>query len=121
MQPLMLSAPSKPTRGKHDSPRLAGDHSHFISAGALSVKPAKSILDKSFVYTPSHKTDVKETFARARALQNCDKSECSEWWDCSKRGCRRVAMQRYGEQIVRFEPRPEHDQDTQGRKLKEGK
>lgn len=29
-------------------------------------RPAKSILDPSFRYTPSHCTDVRETFERAR-------------------------------------------------------
>ena len=29
-------------------------------------RPAKSILDRTFRYTPSHCTDVRETFERAR-------------------------------------------------------
>ena len=29
-------------------------------------RPAKSILDPAFRYRPSHATDVRETFARAR-------------------------------------------------------
>lgn len=29
-------------------------------------KPAKSILDRTFRYRPSHATDVSETFARVR-------------------------------------------------------
>jgi hypothetical protein len=29
-------------------------------------RPAKSILDRAFRYRPSHATDVRETFARAR-------------------------------------------------------
>ncbi len=29
-------------------------------------KPGKSILDRSFKYTPSHKTDIRETLERAR-------------------------------------------------------
>jgi hypothetical protein len=33
------------------------------------VKPTKSILDKSFDYTPSHRTDVKKTIERAREKQ----------------------------------------------------
>jgi hypothetical protein len=31
-----------------------------------SLKPAKSILDPAFRYRPSHATDVRETFERAR-------------------------------------------------------
>ena len=30
------------------------------------LKPAKSILDPAFRYRPSHATDVRETFERAR-------------------------------------------------------
>jgi hypothetical protein len=30
------------------------------------TKPAKSILDPAFRYRPSHATDVRETFERAR-------------------------------------------------------
>jgi len=30
------------------------------------MKPAKSILDPAFRYRPSHATDVRETFERAR-------------------------------------------------------
>ena len=30
------------------------------------TKPAKGILDPAFRYRPSHSTDVRETFARAR-------------------------------------------------------
>ncbi len=30
------------------------------------TKPAKSILDPAFPYRPSHATDVRETFERAR-------------------------------------------------------
>lgn len=29
-------------------------------------KPRRSILDRSFIYTPSHKTDIRETLERAR-------------------------------------------------------
>jgi hypothetical protein len=72
------------------------------------AKPVRSILDPTFVYVPSAMTDVRKTFEIAR----CGEKECPEWWGCRKRGCYALAKERYGEQIVRFEPRPEHDQDT---------
>jgi hypothetical protein len=112
------------------------------------LKPYKSILDPEFIWVPSHKTDIRETFERARkaapqvsfppdkksdarvsepavaAPKRCDIS-CegfsTQWWDCSNRGCRRIALQRYGEQVVRLEPRPEHDIGPNGVRLKAGK
>jgi hypothetical protein len=33
------------------------------------MKPPKSILDKSFVYTASHQTDVRKTIERAKEKQ----------------------------------------------------
>ena len=35
-------------------------------AGPLYSKAMKSILDRSFRYTPSHATDVRKTFERIR-------------------------------------------------------
>lgn len=33
------------------------------------MKPSKSILDPTFVYVPSHQTDIRKMFARVRAAQ----------------------------------------------------
>jgi hypothetical protein len=80
------------------------------------MKP-RSILDPAFVYIPSAMTDVRKTFEVAR----CGEKDCPEWWGCRKRGCYQLAKERYGEQIVRFEPRADHDLTTAGGKLKAGK
>lgn len=40
-----------------------------FSAGKQGI-PAKSILDRSFRYTPSVETDLRKTFARIRAQQS---------------------------------------------------
>jgi hypothetical protein len=103
------------------------------------MKPAlgRRIYDKGFIYTNSANTDVRQTFERARKAQHdddperkplpkpkppkCTCDERREWWDCSARGCRKVALQRYGETVVRFEPRPEHDLGPHGQRLKAGK
>jgi hypothetical protein len=80
------------------------------------MKP-RHIYDPAFVYIPAAETDLRRTFEIAR----CGEQACPSWWGCKQRGCYKLARDRYGESIVRFEPRPEHDQDTQGKKLKAGK
>ena len=47
----------------HPDPTLA--HAAVGAAHARRV-PAKRILDPAFRYTPSHLTDLRETFARVR-------------------------------------------------------
>jgi hypothetical protein len=89
----------------------------------------KHIFDKDFVYTPSHRTSVAETFARFRSGNavnetidpKCTCEERRSWWDCKTRGCRKLALQRYGETVVRFEPRADHDLGPDGCRLKAGK
>ena len=61
---------------------------------------------------------LKMTFRRGDVECQCS---APMWWNCSERGCRKAALERYGEQVSRFEPRDDHNQDTQGRKLRQGK
>lgn len=35
-------------------------------SGPMAPKPPKSILDPTFCYRPSHATDLRDTFERAR-------------------------------------------------------
>jgi hypothetical protein len=81
------------------------------------MKPARSILDPAFQYVSAAQTDLRKTFEIAR----CGEKACPEWWQCRKRGCYQLAKERYGESIVRFEPRPEHDIGPDGRRLKQGR
>jgi len=45
---------------------LRGDIARMASSARRPRKPEKSILDPEFRYRPSHATDIRETFARAR-------------------------------------------------------
>jgi hypothetical protein len=54
-----------------------------------------------------------------------DHCDCPGWWACPVRGCYEDAKKRYADVMVdrdrTFEPRPEHDMATDGRKLKGGR
>jgi hypothetical protein len=36
------------------------------------MKPLRSILDRAFVYTPSHETDLRKRFAKIRREQRAE-------------------------------------------------
>jgi hypothetical protein len=81
------------------------------------MKPVRSILSKEFVYTDAANTDIRKTFEIVR----CGGTNCPTFWGCRQRGCYQLAKERYGEQVVQLEPRPEHDLGPDGKRLKAGK
>ena len=51
---------------------------HWPGKLRLNEGPKKSILDRSFVYTPSSKTDLRKTFAKLRREQRLNRKLTAE-------------------------------------------
>ena len=52
--------------------------SHWPGKLRLNEGPTKSILDRSFIYTPSSKTDLRKTFAKLRREQRLNRKPTAE-------------------------------------------
>ena len=46
---------------------------HWSCKARLNERPTKSILDRSFIYTPSSKTDLRKKFAKLRREQHLNR------------------------------------------------
>ena len=50
---------------------------HWPSKAVVNEGPTKSILDRSFIYTPSSKTDLRKKFAKMRREQRLNKERAA--------------------------------------------
>ena len=51
---------------------------HWPSKTRVNEGPTKSILDRSFIYTPSSKTDLRKKFAKMRREQRLSRQRAAE-------------------------------------------
>ncbi len=73
---LMLPALAKwldRRRNRRIRPRLPSSYKARLNEG-----PTKSILDRSFIYTPSSKTDLRKTFAKLRREERLNRKRTAD-------------------------------------------